>query len=767
VSVLDRFEDAAQDCTWALDIEPDNFKALLRRGAARLEMAEEGALDLAVADIEAALRQEPENKELQSLHAKALRMVRQYIDKHDSGRMNRVMIQEVEESDEEAEESDEEAEVGQQLDAQVVGTVAADADLVSLSTSAQAADEREEDGDNRNGVEARAEAHKREGNALFLKGEYVQAERCYSAALELLPAAVALLSNRAKCRLKLKKWADAEDDADLALALEPTYVKALASRGSARAALGHKRAALEDLAKVLAAAPNAETVRAEMSSLRSELEAQVYIPARPADQAMIMELDSDEEQTEQENAGGRAPCDYLERERRFKAAAKVATQKQRQTLAYAATENRKVSEAAVQGSAARRAGKETTAEPLAKMKKAAAAADPVPMVHDALARAEALKEKGNALFRKGDVSAAITQYDASLAMATTSAVLVNRAAAQLKLSAWTAAEADATAALAMEPAHVKALHRRSQARVALGKYADAMDDLKLVAAQLPRNAAVQSELLALQAKMAAASKPARRVMIEEAEPGQKDEEAEAYRIRMEGNGKFSKGEWAAAVGCYTRSLQRRATAAAHANRAAALLKMSNAEDAEADATAALALEPDHYRALHRRAQARRALGRGAEAAADLEAVLTALPGNKQARDELMAVQAELREEKATVKTKSPPRTRIAIVEVSSDGEETMASPAVSVVKMPPACAHIAIMQASGTDNDEAAVAAAAAAPSPTRVRVLVEDISGSESEEEEEETAVIPATGDSVARQAEQLKEEGNQAFEAADECIL
>jgi hypothetical protein len=416
-------------------------------------------------------------------------------------------------------------------------------------------------------------------------------------------------------------------------------------------------------------------------------------------------------------------------------------------------------EAVVQGRAASRAGeaaKATTAEPLAKKKAAAAAAaDPAPMVDDALARAEALKEKGNALFRKGDASAAITQYDASLAMATTAAALVNRAAAQLRLSAWTAAEADATAALAMEPAHVKAHHRRSQARVALGKYGDAMEDLKVVAAELPRNASVQSELVALQAKVAAASKPARRVMIEEAEESEEDEVAEAAadRIRMEGNGKFSNGEWAAAVGCYTRSLQRRATAAAHANRAAALLKMSNAVDAEADATAALALEPEHYRALHRRAQARRALGRGAEAAADLEAVVAALPGHKQARDELMAVQAELRatEERATVETEAPPRTRIAIVEVSSD-EEAMASPALTAVKKPPARARIAIMQESDTDDDDEAAAAAAAAPTRTRVRVPIEDASGSESEEEEEVVVVASAPGDAVARQVYQLK---------------
>jgi hypothetical protein len=62
-------------------VEPENFKALLRRGAAFLEMDQEGSIEKSVADIENALSQEPENQELQKLHDTALRKVRQYIDK--------------------------------------------------------------------------------------------------------------------------------------------------------------------------------------------------------------------------------------------------------------------------------------------------------------------------------------------------------------------------------------------------------------------------------------------------------------------------------------------------------------------------------------------------------------------------------------------------------------------------------------------------------------------------------------------------------------
>jgi hypothetical protein len=41
----------------------------------------------------------------------------------------------------------------------------------------------------------------------------------------------------------------------------------------------------------------ATQVRAEVAALRSELDAEAYIPARPAGKAMIAEVDSDEEET--------------------------------------------------------------------------------------------------------------------------------------------------------------------------------------------------------------------------------------------------------------------------------------------------------------------------------------------------------------------------------------------------------------------------------------------------------------------------------------
>ena len=71
----------------------------------------------------------------------------------------------------------------------------------------------------------------------------------------------------------------------------------------------------------------------------------------------------------------------------------------------------------------------------------------------------------------------------------------------------------------------------SQARFEMGRYSDAMEDLKVVAAALPHNAAVKAELVALTAKLCAAAataRPSKRVVIEEdSEDEDSDEEAKA------------------------------------------------------------------------------------------------------------------------------------------------------------------------------------------------------------------------------------------------
>jgi hypothetical protein len=61
--------------------------------------------------------------------------------------------------------------------------------------------------------------------------------------------------------------------------------------------------------------------------------------------------------------------------------------------------------------------------------------------------------------------------------------------------------------------------------------------------------------------------------------------------------------------CYTASLEASATCLGYANRAMARLKLGHAAAAEADATAAIDMDPLYVKAYQRRATARKLLGR--------------------------------------------------------------------------------------------------------------------------------------------------------------
>jgi tetratricopeptide (TPR) repeat protein len=73
-----------------------------------------------------------------------------------------------------------------------------------------------------------------------------------------------------------------------------------------------------------------------------------------------------------------------------------------------------------------------------------------------------------------------------------------------------------------------------------------------------------------------------------------------------------------------RSIEAQHTSVAYANRAMAHLKTGNAQAADEDCSAALALDPNYLKAWHRRCSARRALGRHLDAIDDLEQALRLL-----------------------------------------------------------------------------------------------------------------------------------------------
>ncbi|KAM0325784.1 hypothetical protein ACHAQA_007086 [Verticillium albo-atrum] len=73
---------------------------------------------------------------------------------------------------------------------------------------------------------SRAVQLKEEGNRHFQKGDYINAEGCYSKGIIADPKNQALYTNRAMARLKLSYWDAVVADCQDALALNPTSMKA-------------------------------------------------------------------------------------------------------------------------------------------------------------------------------------------------------------------------------------------------------------------------------------------------------------------------------------------------------------------------------------------------------------------------------------------------------------------------------------------------------------------------------------------------------------
>ena len=293
--------------------------------------------------------------------------------------------------------------------------------------------------------------------------------------------------------------------------------------------------------------------------------------------------------------------------------------------------------------------------------------------------ARSLKATGDDAFKRGDMEAADAAYgeclshpgassDDSLALA----VRANRAAARLKLADFVGAEQDACAALAIDPSHVKATHRRAAARVKLGKFDDALADYAVVKRAFPKHRGVAAEVEKALATAAEAKKTRDDPPSASSEPaspaaskGSSDSEspkssaseipkspAETARakateaaaaLKEKGNEAFARGSYADAVTRYDAAVKMcvaagdpKMAAILLANRAAAKIKLGLHADAEKDASAAIAKDSGYVKAFHRRAQARRDAGKFEEALEDYEAVVRANPENETLREEVNA-----------------------------------------------------------------------------------------------------------------------------------
>ena len=83
-----------------------------------------------------------------------------------------------------------------------------------------------------------ADQLKLQGNAFFLSLEFEKAIDCYTRCYPHIPESdhllkTVVLSNRAQCHIKLKKYEQAFLDADAAVRIDPNHLKSIQRRGTA------------------------------------------------------------------------------------------------------------------------------------------------------------------------------------------------------------------------------------------------------------------------------------------------------------------------------------------------------------------------------------------------------------------------------------------------------------------------------------------------------------------------------------------------------
>ncbi|KAI8147043.1 Metallo-dependent phosphatase-like protein [Fennellomyces sp. T-0311] len=110
-------------------------------------------------------------------------------------------------------------------------------------------------------------------------------------------------------------------------------------------------------------------------------------------------------------------------------------------------------------------------------------------------KADKIKAEANALFSQKRFPEAIEKYTAAIELnPTVAAYYTNRAFCHIKLESYGYAISDAEEALQIDPTLTKANYRRASANMALGKFKEALRDLKVVSKRAPSDKDAKAKL---------------------------------------------------------------------------------------------------------------------------------------------------------------------------------------------------------------------------------------------------------------------------------
>ncbi|XP_045928187.1 RNA polymerase II-associated protein 3 [Micropterus dolomieu] len=143
--------------------------------------------------------------------------------------------------------------------------------LAEMDKEESPAESNESDSEEAAVDKEKALAEKDKGNTFFKAGKYDEAIECYTRGMGADPYSPVLPTNRATSFFRLKKYAVAESDCNLAIALDSNYFKAYARRGAAQFALKKYESALEDYEMVLKLDPGNVEAQNEVKRIKETL----------------------------------------------------------------------------------------------------------------------------------------------------------------------------------------------------------------------------------------------------------------------------------------------------------------------------------------------------------------------------------------------------------------------------------------------------------------------------------------------------------------